>query len=241
MIGVMIVAKSKCDRCSNNLCAKKVSIFAALSHEDIVKIVRMTGHNSYKKGEYLCHEGDISAMLFIVNEGKVKLSKVNKEGKEQILRIVSEGSFFGEYYLFSDYEPYNFSAIALSDVMICTLTKLDMDILLSTHPEINSKIMAEISKKLIQTENLVQNLSTIDTESKVAYILMELADKYGIQINNEIRVEIPINREEMASYAGVTRETMSRKLNGFLKDGLIDTIGNKVIIIKAPEELRALI
>lgn len=231
----------KCDSCSNNLCARKVPLFASLSHGDIVKIINMTGHQAYKKGEYLCHEGDASAMLFIVNEGKVKLSKFNKEGKEQILRIVSEGSFFGEYYLFSDYEPYNFSAIALNDVKICTLTKKEMDVVLEEHPDINNKIMIEIAKKLIQTENLVQNLSTIDTDSKVAYVLMELADKYGIANGNEIRVEIPINREEMANYAGVTRETMSRKLNSFIKEGIIDSIGNKVIIIKQPSALRALI
>lgn len=235
------MAECRCERCSNHLCAKKVPIFASLSDDDITKIVKMTGHQDYKKGEYLCHEGDASAMLFIVNEGKVKLSKFNKEGKEQILRIVSDGSFFGEYYLFTEYEPYNFSAIALSNVKICTLTKKDMDALLMEHPEISYKIMTEISKKLIQTENLVQNLSTIDTESKVAYVLMELADKYGEVRGKEIKIDMPINREEMANYAGVTRETMSRKLNGFLKEGLIDTVGNKVIIIREPNSLRKLI
>lgn len=232
---------NRCERCKNNLCARKVPIFASLSHEDMRKIVNMTGHINYKKGEYICHEGDTSAILFILNEGKVKLSKVNREGKEQILRILSDGSFFGEYYLFSDYEPYNFSAIALSDVKICTLTKKDMDELLKDHPEISHKIMIEISKRLIQTENLVQNLSTTDTDSKVAYVLMELAQKYGVRDGEEIQIEIPINREEMANYAGVTRETISRKLSSFINDGLIEAKGNKIIILKQPDRLQELI
>jgi CRP/FNR family transcriptional regulator, anaerobic regulatory protein len=220
-----------CGTCDNNLCAKKVSIFSSLDDIDIKKIVNLTGHKNYFKGDYLCHEGDISSKLFIVNEGKVKLSKFNKDGKEQILRILSNGSFFGEFYLFSDNEPYNFSAIAISDLKICTLSKSDMDILLIDHPDINQKILAEISKRLIQTENLVQNLSTNDTNSKVAYVLLKLSERYGRVENNQIYVEIPINREEMANYAGVTRETMSRKLSNFEHSGIISTKGNKVIII----------
>lgn len=230
-----------CSRCSNNICAKKVPIFASLSHEDIVKITKMTGHEDYNKGDFLCHEGDTLAKLFIVNVGRIKLSKFSKDGKEQILRIIPEGSFFGEYYVFSDYEPYNFSAIALTDVKICTLTKADMDQLLVLHPEINTKIMCEISKRLIQTENMVQSLSTTDTDAKVAYVLLDLADKYGTKEDAGITIHIPINREEMANFAGVTRETMSRKLNWFMKDGLIDTKGNKVIIIKNMDILQRMV
>ncbi len=220
-----------CSTCRNNLCAKKVSIFSSLDDRDINNIVKLTGHRNYFKGDFLCHEGDLSSKLFIVNEGKVKLSKFNKDGKEQILRILSNGSFFGEFYLFSDNEPYNFSAIAISDVKICTLSKSDMDVLLKDHPDINQKILAEISRRLIQTENLVQNLSTNDTSSKVAYVLLKLSERYGRVVDDQIHVEIPINREEMANYAGVTRETMSRKLSSFEQSGIIRTKGHKMIII----------
>lgn len=226
-----------CNKCTHNLCAGKVPIFSSLDNGELKKIVKMTGHKTYFKGDYLCHEGDFSSKLFILNEGKVKLSKINKDGKEQILRILSGGAFFGEYYLFSDKEPYNFSAIAISDVKICTLSKSDMDILLKDHPDINVKILQEISRRLIQTENLAQNLSTKDTGSKVAYILLQLAEKYGRVEDDQIIMEIPINREEMANYAGVTRETMSRKLSSFEQAGTISTKGNKIIIIKNKKDL----
>lgn len=229
---IIYMESNTCTNCNHNGCAKKVSIFSSLNDTDINKIVSMTGHKSYIKSDFLCHEGDITSKLFIINEGKVKLSKINRDGKEQILRILSSGSFFGEYYLFSDKEPYNFSAIAISDVKICTLTKSDMDRLLREHPGINAKIFQEMSKKLIQTENLVQNLSTNDTNSKVAYVLMELAHKYGIIEKNHIKIKIPINREEMAAYAGVTREKMSRKLSNFEKLNILEAKGNKIILLK---------
>ena len=224
--------ETACVTCKNNFCISRVSMFSQLAYDDMLEISKMITHRSFEKGEYLCHEGDKYSALFIVNQGKVKLCKHDREGKEQILNIISDGNMFGEYYLFSDYEPYNFSAIALGEVKICMLSKKDMDYLLAKHPEISRKVLAELSNKLVKTEKLAQNLATTNTDSKVAYILSELADQYGREIHGCIEMNIPITREEMASYAGVTRETMSRRLNAFEKSGWIETKGNKVLIIK---------
>ena len=221
-----------CVNCKNNMCISKVAVFNSLEYANMLEIAKMIGHREYKKGEFLCHEGDRLSMLFIVNSGKVKLTKFNKEGKEQILNIISDGDIFGEYHLFMEFEPYNFSAIALSNLKICTLTKQDMDYILQKHPNISYKVLKEVSKKLVDAENLAQNLSTINTDNKVIYVLKELAQKYGEEENNQVRLELPITREEMANYAGVTRETMSRKLKALENLGGIETIGNKIIIIK---------
>ena len=147
----------------------------------MVDVLKLTKHPSYGKSEVICNEGDRLATLFIVNEGMVKLSKFNAEGKEQILTLIGEGEIFGEYHLFSDYEPYNFTARAITDVKLCTLSKEQMDGLLDQHPVISRKILAELSAKLILTEKLVQNLATVSSEAKVAYVLLFLADKYGVK------------------------------------------------------------
>lgn len=229
--------RSVCATCKNNLCIKKVEVFDSLTNEDMLEILKMIQHKSYKKGEFLCHEGDFLETLFIVNSGKVKLSKFNKDGKEQILNIINDGGIFGEFYLFTEDEPSNFSAVAVSNVKICALSKNDMDYILTKHPTMSKKILVEISKKLIRTENLVQNLSNVNTDSKIAFVLLELSDKYGINSDHEIKIELPITREEMANYAGVTRETMSRKLHQLENEGIIETIGNKIIIIKEIETI----
>lgn len=233
--------ESACVNCKNHMCVSRVPMFSSLDYEDMVEITKMITHRDYSRGEFLCREGEKVSTLFVVNQGKVKLCKHDRDGKEQILSILSEGSMFGEYYLFSDYEPYNFSAVALDDVKICMLSKKDMDYLFSKHPDISRKVIAELANKLVKTEKLAQNLSTLNTESKVAYILTELAEAYGKEAEGQIEMNIPITREEMASYAGVTRETMSRKLNAFEKSGWIETQGNKVIIIKNVKAIKDMI
>jgi CRP/FNR family transcriptional regulator, anaerobic regulatory protein len=221
-----------CINCTHTLCAKKVPIFSFLSDGELSKIVDMTGHKSYKKGDVLCTEGEKSDTLFIINEGGVKLSKLTKDGKEQIVHIYTSGDFFGELSLFSTNETYNFDVFAITDLKICTLTKQHMDEILITNPAIALKLLEVITKRLTQTENLAQNLATKDAEIRIAYILLEFAEKYGVAVSQGIQVNLPINREEMANYAGVTRETISRKLTIFEELGIIAFKGTKIIIIK---------
>ncbi|MBU5592271.1 Crp/Fnr family transcriptional regulator [Clostridium sp. MSJ-4] len=227
-----------CERCSNNLCAKKVPIFSFLSDEELKKIISMTGHLQFKKGEALCYEGEKSDTLFIINEGKVKLSKITKEGKEQIVHILTSGDFFGELNLFNDEEEYNFSAYAISNVKICTLSKENMDDILMRNPKISLKILKEVTKKLAETENLAQNLATNDADVRIAYMILEFGERYGIKQREEIEIRLPINREEMANYTGLTRETISRKLSKFEELDIIELKGNKIIIIKNEATLR---
>jgi CRP-like cAMP-binding protein len=228
-----------CSTCTDRLCAKKVPIFSFLSDDDIKKIVDMTGHNSYKKGDMLFSEGEKSDTLFIINEGGVKLSKLTKDGKEQIVHIFTSGDFFGELSLFSSNETYNFDVYAISDLKVCTLTKRDMDEILMNNPEISLKLLQVITKRLTQTENLAQNLATKDAEIRIAYMLLEFAEKYGTTTDKGLQVKLPINREEMANYVGVTRETISRKLSVFEELDIITLKGTKLLIIKQLEVLKS--
>ena len=81
-------------------------------------------------------------------------------------------------------------------------------------------------------EQLIQNLATNDIDSRVAYLLSELCENYGVkEKNNTILIELPISREDMANYIGVSRETISRKLKKFEEEGIIILRGTKKIIV----------
>lgn len=213
-------------------CPKKVPIFSSLSDEEILKISRMTKHIPFQKGEMLLGEGDKSDTLYIINKGKVKLTKYTVDGKEQILYIMTAGEFFGELNLFIEDEKSNFSAFAIENTVICQLTKRDIDRIMHENPEISIKLLRALSKRLVHTENLAQNLATKDPEVRIIHMILEFCQKFGTTINNGILVHLPINREEIASYVGVTRETISRKFSKFEDLGLIKLSGNKQIIVQ---------
>lgn len=216
---------------SKDPCTRKVPIFASLSDEDLAKVSAMIKHRKYSKGQALILEEQPSDTLYIIQQGQVKLLKITPQGKDQILHILSTGEFFGELNIFNSDELSNFSAYALKSTEICMLTKDDMEQLIEQNPDIALKLLKTITKRLAHTENLAQSLATKDPEIRIAYMILELGHKYGKPGKEQIKVKLPLSREEMANYVGVTRETISRKFSKFEQMGVIEINGQREITI----------
>ena len=226
-----------CDNCRKDVCTKKVPIFAVLNSCELIDVLEKIVHKEFEKNEIIFSEGGKAETLYFVNEGKIKLYKYTKDGKEQILHILSEGDFFGELNLLRESE-YGFNAKAIENCKICTLGKDKFKDILLNKPEISIKILEVMGERLAKMENLAQRLATNDVDARTAYILLDLSKRYGEEdLKYNISINLPINRENMASYIGVTRETISRKLKRFEEEGLIKVVGTKKIVILNKEGL----
>ncbi|TDT52063.1 Crp/Fnr family transcriptional regulator [Fonticella tunisiensis] len=229
-----------CEGCTGKYCARKVSIFSMLDDKHIKEVISMIKRRKYKKGQILFFEGDVSDKLFIINKGKIKIYKYTKEGKEQILYILSEGDFIGDLSLLKR-GKYEFNAEALQDVDVCILTKDNFDRIIRVNPEIPIKMLEHIHDRVVGLEKLVQTLSTKDVEARLAGLLINFAKDFGRKTSEGIEINTPLSREEMANYIGITRETISRKLTSMQDAGIIELVGNKKIVIKDVERLEEML
>lgn len=219
-------------QCKSRLYAKEVPIFASLSDDELEEILYDLEHLCFKKGDIIFPQEHKLSKLVIISNGTIKISKVTHEGKEQIIHVLSVGDFFGELSLFSDDYYTSFFATAVSDVQICVVSKENMDKVLAKNHKITLKLLNEVSKKLMETENLATCLATNDVDHRIICTIIEFAEKYGTYKDEIIEVTLPLNREGMANYCGVTRETISRKLSKFEQEGLFELKGVKKLIIK---------
>lgn len=101
-------------------CLFKVPIFSHLTEDEQKGIVELVKVKKLKKGETLYNAGDQGSFLYVVHEGKVKISRYTEEGNEQVLRVLSTGDFAGEQALFTNNLASDF-AITLEDSMVCVL------------------------------------------------------------------------------------------------------------------------
>ena len=209
-----------------------------MSEDELEEILNDIEHHCFKKDDIICLEGSHLSSLIIVSNGTIKLSKTTHEGKDQIIRILSAGEFFGELSLFNYNYVTNFAATAVGDVCICIISKKNMNTVLAQNCNITLKILNEVSKKLMETENLATCLATNDIEHRIICMLLEFVDKYGIYKNDILEVDLPLSREGMANYVGVTRESISRKLSKFEQDGLFELKGVKQLIIKDLDKMK---
>lgn len=226
----MVDKTCTCGICRHELCTKRVPIFSELNDEELFKIISLVVRKKYSKGELVVMEGEPASSLIIINQGRIKSYRYTHDGKEQILYIFSEGDFFGEMGLLSKRETA-YNAEALEDTHICLIRKEDFQKLLKGHPEISLKIMEELARRLEKMEGMVQNMGSNDVELRINMVLLEFSQKYGRNDPKGRIVELPLSREGIANYIGVTRETVSRKLSHLQDEGVIELVGNKRIII----------
>jgi CRP/FNR family transcriptional regulator, anaerobic regulatory protein len=204
-------------------CIKKVPIFSNLTMEEMVEISMTTTQREYKKGESIYLEGEPSENLFVIHKGKVKISKLSEEGKEQIIRILHEGDFMGELSLFTQ-SPFMNNAEALETTSVCIVNGKELSRLIEKNPSISLKIMKELSSRLENTERLIESIGLGNVEQRVAEILLKMSDDTGV-------VNLSISKRDLAAHIGMSQETLSRKLSSFQEEGWIRQEGQRKIII----------
>lgn len=229
-----------CTDCEGNSCIKSVPLLSSLNEDEMDKIYQGLINKDYKKGDYIFRTGDKADKLYIVCFGRMKIYNYLSDGREQILYIYSEGDFVGAFNLLKE-DEYKYNAVALEDTTIITLRKTDFDEIIIKNPTITLKILEKAYERVRWAEELVARLSSGNADAKVAGLLLNLIDDFGTETEAGIELNLSITREEMGSYAGISRETMTRRL-GVLKDlGYIDLKGNKKIVILDKDKLEELL
>ncbi len=222
------------------LCMNNVPLLSSLSPEEGHKISEGVSSETYKKGELIFREGQKANKLYIICSGKIKIFRNTVDGKEQILYILTEGDFIGAFNLLKE-DEFDFNAAAVEDTQISMLEKEAFDKVMLSNPEITLKIFEKAYERIMKVEALVARLSSNSPDAKVAGLLLDLIERFGTSTDEGIVLDLTISREEMGSYAGISRETMSRKLQLFQEMDLIKLMGVKKILIIDQNKLKALI
>lgn len=222
---------------SNHYCISQVPIFCHLTPDEMAAVDKVTKSKKYHKGDMIFLSGEPLENLFIINKGTVKISRITETGKEQILRILQPGDFFGELSLFGQTSLTN-NAEALEHTEICFINKIDIEKLILQLPNIALKILAEFTNRLEMAESLIEQLGLHDVEQRVAGILLQLAAKEERIKNKPLEISLSMSKRDLASLIGTTQETLSRKLSSFQDNGWIELKGQRQIIILDEDSLR---
>ena len=214
-----------CNHCeSHAACLDQVPIFGSLSNEEKMELVEIAASRSFEKGEAIYRAGDEGGTLFVLYTGRVKIFRLKAVGKEQVLRLVEPGEFMGELSLFSSL-PLTDYAVALEKTTMCVLEGKRLKELMAKYSSIAFKVMDELSRRLEQAENRIEDISLSSVTKRVSNALLEMS-----QDNQEIT--LPMTKGDLASQLGMTQETLSRKLAALQEEGLIQLKGHRKILIK---------
>lgn len=226
-----------CTNQPEHICASIVPIFKTLQYTELQKINTLITKKNFPKGSILFTKGEITKQLYILRYGSVKLYETSEDGRQQTIRLLEPGDFFGELALFVDKQQYLLNAETLEDTGICLLSRDDLKALIHENPEISLGIMQALTERLDYAENFISTLTLKTIEQRLISWLVAMAEKEGVLTPQGIRLTINLPRHELASLFGTTRETISRKFSKLQGDGLIKITGQKQVLILDKEQL----
>jgi CRP-like cAMP-binding protein len=176
----------------------------------------------YSTDETVYSQGDVADAVFYVQSGKVKLRVVSSNGKEAVVAILPETSFFGEGCLAG--QPLRVStANAIEKSTVVRVTKQAMVALLHQDPEFAERFLAHLLSRNIRMEaDLVDHLFN-SSEKRLARLLLLLAN-FG-QETKPIPLIAKMSQETLAEMIGTTRSRVSFFMNRFRELGFIDYKG----------------
>ncbi len=204
-------------------CFLRSPLFVDISERDLELLIKTSHRATLAKGEAAFMQGDPATSVFILSEGIIKISRVNTDGRKLTIDLIESGHLFGELCLTGEKERRSF-AEAMVDSVYCVLDKNSLETFMHKKPDFALKLIQHIGNRRLVIENLLENMAFMDVAARVMALLM----KYAVKSI----VKVPFTHQEIADLTGSTRVSVSRCITKLRKDGVIETAGERIRVVK---------
>lgn len=199
-------AASRATQALNSLCD---------TDEDFRPLQPFGTKQRFKRNETIFNEGDEAKYAFRVVSGVVRLCKHLPDGRRQISDFLLEGDFFG----FLESGEYSFSAEAVKEAVVICYPTRQIDRAAEGSPVMRKRFLELLAKRLQDMQEHLVMLGRQTAMERVASFLLSLIERSG---NSDTILYIPMSRQDIADYLGLTIETVCRALTELKRDRIID-------------------
>jgi len=209
---------------------RAIPMFFSVSGEALESIASLLIERSFPKHKTIVEEGAPGDYMYIIVDGRVKVTKLSGDGREKILELLGVGDFFGEMSLFDD-APRSASVKAMSQVRILALARNDFLRLLARSPDLALSVIQELTRRLRQVDEQASSLSFQRVKERTMGLLVRLARE---EPDQEGRPRTPVlTHQQMADMIGTSRETVTRAIKGLKADGWLEQDGKRYLVPRA--------
>jgi len=209
---------------------RRAPLFEGLDEESARALRRQMLDVKLSRGEHLFLEGQDGDRLYVVMDGKLKLTRAAADGRENLLSVVGPGEMFGELSLF-DPGPRTATATAVTESRLYALSHPDLKPWLTGRPEVALSLLRQLSRRLRRTNEVVGDLVFSDVPGRVAKALLDLSSRFGVPSEEGLHVAHDLTQEELAQLVGASRETVNKALADFAGRGWLRLEARAVVLL----------
>ena len=215
---------------------RRAPLFDALDDDSAAALQAGVTIVELARADRVFEEGASGNQLYVVLDGKIKLTRAAADGRENLLSVLGPGEMFGELSLF-DPRPRTASAVAVTDSRLGALAHDDLRSWLTGRPDVALHLLQALAQRLRRANDVMADLVFTDVPGRVAKALLDLADRFGEPRDDGLQVNHDLTQEELAQLVGASRETVNRALADFAARGWLQLSAKSVLLID-PERLR---
>jgi CRP-like cAMP-binding protein len=204
--------------------------FSGLVQGTLERIAGICKPHHLAAREVLFLKGDPSDGLYAIRRGLIRIGTTDDLGQQMTMNILGGGDVFGEISLL-DGRSRTADAVAMEDTEMFFLPRRDLLSLLKSEPSIALQLIVLLCARLRDIIERMEETTFLSAETRLARRILMLATDYG--------AEVHASQEELASLAGVTRETVNRQLQSWKRSGVL-SLGRGRLMIHDLEDLRRL-
>jgi len=198
-------------------------MFSALTDQAVEQVLRRCHTIRRKAGTVLFLAGDAADRFFVILAGAVKLYKLSPRGDQQILHMYGPGKAFAEAAVLSGGE-YPATAEAAEDCELLVVGRADIRQAIAENPDLALAMLAGMSAKLREFNQLIEDLSLKSAPARLAGMLLRLS-------NGAASFDLPRTKRELAGQIGAVPETFSRALGKLRSARLIAVSGKRITLL----------
>lgn len=211
---------------------KKIQLFSSLTDEELRQIIVRLVVKRFRKNEIILQAEDTNEYMYIILNGKTKVIQTTEDGKEILLAIHQSGEFFGEMSLI-DGKTSPATVIATEDSTAAIISKKDFYSLVKTQEKVLDNLLLILCSRYRESWEKIQLLNLKNASQRIKILFLMLSEKYGEKTAEGITLNVKLTHQEIADMSGMARETVTRVIDRWQKDGEINILRNKFIHLSA--------
>ncbi len=210
---------------------QQTPLFFSLTPEELHRIRKNVVIRSFSKNEVILHEENSNDFMYIILEGEAKVVQTTDAGKDIIITVHQSGDFFGELSLI-DGKTAPAAVFATKNSVTAIISKKDFYSLLLSQDKILKNLLQILCSRLRESMKKIQLLNFSNAAQRVKMLFLLLAESYGGKTAAGTVLNIRLIHQNIADMTGLTRETVTRILDKWRKEGLIKVQADRNILLR---------
>lgn len=212
-----------------------LQLLNGMSQQAVNDFNAMVRTTKRRRGEWIFVLGDSADSIYLLREGRIKITALAEGGHEVLHEIIGPGEIFGETSLILGI-PRTTSAQALEDSLLCEIRRKAFETLLSMYPELSFQLLKSVGLRLKQAEAQLVNVICNDISRRVRKTLVDLMVKESGTVPDR-PIQIKITQQDLANLIGASRQKTWQTLKELEDSGVLRLMYRSILVV-APDRLR---